>query len=540
MNLDILPTFFSSITIGVSLSLIASIGLACWNVLIPTLIKFLFGEPWVYDCNSGNLNHGFSHRYDNFGHSGRVHDIRPLNDRISVFSSNKADGGFSDTAKIIGSIDKDTNKGPLTNPQIPNQRGSHGTKSGVSFGSFLDFNKKFYFIRTYDHETKLMAFFVLWRSPDRAVMTRFIENYRISNNRNYLSSRISPSKFLLYNTFDTLNLTSHSKCVRFGRVDNINSRNIVGTQHQDILKIVNEMYSGVENHSSAGMTLKRVFLLSNACDSGSSVDDIIDTVSNETGLDIYSVKLSLANQTVSEFSNQDVDLSGFYPRDDAVSVYRFDDIEHFVLVNKAISKMLNKPIKNDSEIGHHNVVDKLLACNPSNSIVFLVCDSDDKTICDEFKQNNSIDLVVELKDELMFYSRTSSSPMYENFKRSPFSLVKSPPTQFELQTADTVLQFLDIYVGDLDTYFKNNRDRYSRFIDAHSQSYSIRTPDKQYQFQKYSPTDVEINRKDKREMIVQLIRGWIVNGEVKTCRDIVNKCRYISIDVHNRLFEKLK
>jgi predicted transcriptional regulator of viral defense system len=116
-------------------------------------------------------------------------------------------------------------------------------------------------MRVYDLRTKSTAFYIFFKTPRRSVMKRFTENYRVLNNRNIVDSHISAEKFII-NVSDS-KFTGELVPYRSGRVENINSGNIIGIQHKQILNYVQKMYDNMDAHTSVGFTLSRVFFLTN-------------------------------------------------------------------------------------------------------------------------------------------------------------------------------------------------------------------------------------------------------------------------------------
>lgn len=455
-----------------------AIGITLLNIILkimgPIILRTFFGFPWVYNGNNGSLN-----QIDDANATELVSNI--IN-KLNV----------PNPSVMFG------NKSEISQPQLDPSGHLHKISSSgtITFGSFDDYDEKFYYIRTYNSSTKITMFFVFWKTPNRSIMKRFIENYKISNNRNVIDGHITSEKIVV----NIADRTSTNQYLRCGRVDNINSKNIIGTQHTTILNTVTDMYSNINRYTSSGFTVRRVFCLFKT-NLGSGADDIIEMIANESGLDLYYHQINTSSPyttTLNDSSSQiPLNLASFYPRDNVVTVYRYSDIKKFLLMACITNYVC--------DVDDSSVIDHLVTCNPSNSLIFIVCDDDSKYTL--LRSNKSIDLCIDVKNEI-------------DDIQTGFDLSFTNPHVFELASARVILRFLDIWIDDLSRFFKMNRTKYLQFLSNHS-------------------IPIENASTDINLIVIQLIRAWKLDKEILTCRDIMGRCRFISVDVENRLFSKL-
>lgn len=474
-----------------------------WKIVGPIMMRLFFGSPWIYDGNNGSLNQAD----DLSGTSGAGESVSSLTNRLNTlaslptalpigqtFGQTMNPNALSENTLRTISSDQPNVKKNINIPQSSKQLTSspHGA---ITFGSFKDYDEKFYYVRIYNSETKITVFLIFWKTPNRSIMKRFVENYKISHNRNVIDGHITSEKFVV-NVEDT---TFTNPYFRSGRVENINSENIIGTQHGKILSTVTNMYSSIDRYTASGFTVRRVFcLLKN--NSGTSADDIIEMIANESGLDLYyhQINTSAVPYTASMGPVQiPMNLSSFYPRDNAVTVYRYSDVKNFISVACTTNSVC--------DIDDKSVIDHLVTCNPSNSIIFIVCDN--KTDYDAIRSNSAVDLWTEIKNQI-------------DEIQDDFDISVTKPNAFELASARVILRFLDIWIDNIPGFLAINREKYLKFLSDHSIS------------QANALTDMNL-------IIVQLIRAWKLDNEITTCRDIIGRCRFISVDVENRLFNKL-
>jgi hypothetical protein len=204
------------------------------------------------------------------------------------------------------------------------------------------------------------------------------------------------------------------------------------------------------------------------------------------------------------------------------------------------------------------IIDHIMDCNPNNSIVFILCDSLSlpptvtefpmtttvPTIgCNLGYANTRLDIVLELRDEVSelydMYSSDSVVSGASTHADKIIALLTIDDTyqMTESATVSTILRFLDIFIGDITKYFADpiTQTKYkNRLMAETSLAYN-------------NYVLAQLLFLNPEGIVLQLRRLWIwydndpahQTPEVKTCRDIMNRCRYISLDVDNRLFAKM-